>query len=301
MIKQTLAFTNPAHLSLKNAQMVIDTRSDRGVLTRPIEDIGVVMVESHCVTITSALLAALLANNTAVIVCDGKHMPSGLMLPLAGNSLITERVRRQVAASLPLRKQLWQQTVAAKIMNQGRLLRSLSSEPAACMAKWAGMVRSGDADNLEARAAIFYWRHLFADNPKFMRGDELDGVNSLLDYGYAILRAIIARAVVATGLMPQLGLFHSNKYNAYCLADDLMEPYRPYVDQIVWSIRESHAGKEIALTPEVKKELLQIPVADVEISGLRRPLMVAANMTTSSLWKCYNGEARKLAYPEMPS
>lgn len=299
MIKQTLCFTNPAYLSLRNGQMVIDTRSDKGVVTRPIEDIGLVVVESHAVTLSAALLSALLDNNAAVMVCDKKHLPNGLLLPNSGNTLLTERTRYQLNASQPLRKQLWQQTVSAKILNQGRLLRKVNPKESECMTQWAKNVRSGDPENLEARAAVFYWKNLFTDHPDFLRSDDNDSINALLNYGYAILRGVVARAVVGAGLIAHVGLFHSNKYNAYCLADDLMEPYRPYVDKRVIDIINSYDDID-TLTPEIKRHLLSIPVIDVEIGGMKRPLMIAATITASSLTKCFSGEQRRLSYPEMP-
>lgn len=298
MIKQTLFFSNPAFLSLKNRQLVIDTKSEGGTVTRPIEDIGLVVIESHCVTFTSALLSALLDNNAAILFCDSKHMPSGLLTPLSGNTLMNERSRDQLAASLPLKKQLWQQTVSSKIVNQGKLLALSSACETGCMSQWAKMVKSGDPDNLEARAAIYYWKNLFTDKPGFLRHDEAEVLNSLLDYGYAILRAVMARAIVGAGLIPNIGLFHSNKYNSYCLADDLMEPYRPYVDRLVVSIHK--ANPEITvLTPEIKRLLLSIPIIDVRIGKVKRPLMIAAGITAASLTKCFSGEIRKISYPEI--
>ena len=297
MIKQTLCFTNTAYLSMKNRQMVIDTKSDKGIVTRPIEDLGLVVIESHSVTITSALLAALLANNAAVLVCDTKHLPNGLLLPMVGNTLFTERTRAHINASLPLKKQLWQQTVVAKISNQGGVLRHYQKKDTSCMDVWAKSVKSGDPENLEARAAVFYWHNLFEDDPYFRRGDEDNPVNDLLNYGYAILRAVIARALVGAGLMPQLGIFHHNKYNPFCLADDVMEPYRPYVDTLVMEIISEH-GKECELSTNIKKQLLSIPVIDVKMNRVRRPLMIAAEMTAASLAKCFTGELRKISFPQ---
>ena len=297
MIKQTICFSNPAYLSMKNRQMVIDTKSDSGILTRPIEDIGLVVIESHSVTITSALLAALLANNAAVLVCDDKHLPNGLLLPVAGNTLFTERTSAHINASLPLKKQLWQQTIVAKISNQGSLLKQLQNQETGCMEVWAKNVKSGDPENLEARAAVFYWHNLFEDDPAFRRGDESNPANDLLNYGYAILRAVIARALVGAGLMPQLGIFHHNKYNPFCLADDIMEPYRPYVDKLVIEIIKLH-GRECELTSGIKRHLLSIPVMDVKINKVKRPLMIAAEMTASSLARCFTGELRKISFPQ---
>lgn len=298
MIKQTLAFTNPAYLSLKNAQLVIDTKSNKGIMTRPIEDIGLIVIESHCVTLTSALVAALLANNVAVLVCDSKHMPNGMVMPFVGNTLFTERTYAHINASLPLKKQLWQQTVSAKISNQYEVLRQFQNKEVGCMDVWAKSVKSGDPENIEARAAVFYWHNLFENNPSFRRGDDTDPINSLLNYGYSILRGVIARALVGAGLMPQLGLFHKNKYNAFCLADDIMEPYRPFVDKMVMDILPL-LGKGFSLTPGVKRQLLSIPVMDVKMNKIKRPLMIAAEYTAASLAKCFIGESRKISYPQI--
>jgi len=217
------------------------------------------------------------------------------MLPLDGHSLQNERFRSQLDASLPLRKQLWQQTVQAKIRNQATLLAYVLQEPVPNMLAWARQVKSGDSENLEARAAAFYWRNLFIPLPGFTREREGSAPNSLLNYGYAILRAVIARALVSAGLLPTLGIHHHNKYNAYCLADDIMEPYRPYVDQLVVELCQD--GYPSELTKELKAELLTIPTLDVEMEGQRRPLMVAAAQTASSLQQCFAGKLRTLAYP----
>ena len=225
-------------------------------------------------------------------------MPRGLLMPLEGNTLQHERFQFQIEASLPLRKQLWAQTVRQKILNQEFVLRTqVVGVETACMRTWAAAVRSGDPDNMEARAAAYYWAHLFPDIPSFTRRRDGESPNHLLNYGYAILRAIIARNLVASGLLPTLGIHHHNRYNAYCLADDVMEPYRPYVDQLV--IQVMQAFDDISeLTRELKAELLRIPVLDVVVDGKRSPLMVAAGLTTASLARCYAGEARQLAYPQ---
>lgn len=310
MIKRTLYFSNPAYLSLRNGQLVwkkpetghADDQSEGGkdeaVRTIPIEDIGVVILDHKQLTITHGLLAALLDNNCAVITCDQRNMPVGLLLPLEGNNTQHERFTQQIESSIPLRKQLWQQTVRAKIANQESVLRTCTSIETRGMRKWVEEVRSGDPDNLEARAAAFYWRNLFAEQvPGFIRGREGEPPNNLLNYGYAILRAVIARALVSSGLLPTLGIHHHNRYNAYCLADDIMEPYRPYVDKLVLDIVRS--GHYSELTRDLKARLLSIPVIDVVINGQRSPLMVAATTTTASLARCFAGEQRKIAYPEM--
>lgn len=310
MIKKTLCFTNPVYLSLRNAQLLlrlpeVETNDDlpsqlkkEAERTIPIEDIGVVILDHQRITVTSGVLEALLENNCAVITCNQKSMPVGLFLPLYGNTTQNERFRHQIAASLPLRKQLWQQTIKQKILNQEYVLKANTSHPTNTLRVWANSVRSGDPENIEARAAAFYWKNIFPELPTFVR--DRDGVppNSLLNYGYAILRAVIARALVGSGLLPTLGIHHHNRYNAYCLADDIMEPYRPYVDQLVIDIIRQTDDYSI-LTKEMKMQLLGIPMIDVRIGGKRSPLMIAAQQTTASLYRCFSGEARLINYPEM--
>ncbi len=309
MIKRTLYFGNPAYLSLRNAQLVLrlpevekndtlpDTFKKEAERTIPIEDVGVVVLDHSQITITQGLLEALLENNCAVITCDKSRLPVGLMLPLCGNSTQNERFRQQLDASLPLKKQLWQQTVQQKIANQAAVLES-RGVIAKNMRAWVGEVRSGDVDNMEARAAAYYWSSIFPELDYFCRDRVGVPPNNLLNYGYAILRAVVARSLVISGLLPTLGIHHHNRYNAYCLADDIMEPYRPYVDQLVCEIMESGEPYEI-LTTSIKAQLLSIPVREVDIQGHRRPLMVAVSQTTASLYKCFSGELRKIAYPEL--
>lgn len=311
MIKKTLYFGNPAYLSLRNRQLVIkipaveksanvaEIIKAESVITRPIEDLGVVVLDHRQITLTQGVLEALLENNTAVITCDSRSLPVGLLLPLYGNTTQNERFRVQLDASKPLQKQLWQQTIRSKIENQSAVLKAYTSAETGCMDRWAADVRSGDPDNLEARAAAYYWKNVFEGYCKhFVRSRDGEAPNNLLNYGYAILRAVIARALVCSGLLPTLGIHHHNRYNAYCLADDIMEPYRPYVDALVLRIiRERGLCQD--LTREVKAELLTIPTLDVMIGGQRSPLMIGATQTTASLYKCFDGELRKIVYPSM--
>lgn len=305
MIKRTLCFTNPAYLSLKNEQLVVKIpQSDGGqqsekVTTIPIEDVGVVVIDNRQITITSGVIDALLANNCALITCDGKSLPVGLMLPLCGNTTQSERFRYQIEASLPLKKQLWQQTVQAKINNQAEVLSKCTDAETACMKVWSKDVKSGDSDNLEGRAAAYYWKKLFGHITDFNRDREGVPPNNLLNYGYAILRAVVARALVSSGMLPTFGIHHHNRYNAYCLADDIMEPYRPYVDELVFNLVKERGLPEDGLTKEWKVELLKIPVLDVVISEKRSPLMIAVSQTTASLYRCFCGESRKIVYPIM--
>lgn len=310
MIKKTLYFGVPAYLSLSNNQLVIklpeveksnmpENIKQKSVTTIPVEDIGIVVIDHKQITITSCAINALSENNCALIMCNDKSMPSSMLLPLETNTVQSERFREQTCASLPLKKQLWQQTVKAKIRNQAAALKRHTTEKAMNMTTWADSVKSGDTDNLEARAAAFYWKNIFSQHINdFSRNRDGEPPNNLLNYGYAILRAVIARSLVASGLLPTLGIHHHNRYNAYCLADDIMEPYRPYVDDMI--IKIIKAGKPInQLDKSIKAELLTIPTIEVMINGKRSPLMIAAASTASSLYKCFSGESRKIAYPEM--
>lgn len=308
MIKRTLCFTNPAYLSLKNNQLVIklpEVESNSSLpegfkteatKTIPIEDIGIVVLDNKRITITQGVLEALLENNCAVITCNESHLPIGMHLPLVGNSTQTERMRYQIEASLPLKKQLWQQTIVAKIENQAAVLKQMRGAEVRNMLKWASEVKSGDSENMEARAAVYYWQNAFPMVESFTRSREGVFPNNLLNYGYAILRAVVARALVSSGLLTTLGIHHRNKYNAFCLADDVMEPYRPYVDRLVMELCERYGECE-ELSRELKVELLKIPVLDVVINNKRSPLMVAVSTTTASLQRCYAGEIRKIVYP----
>lgn len=298
MIKRTLYFGNPTYLKAKDQQMVVEyPGGDSETKSVPIEDIGVVILDSPQITITHILLNKLLANNTAVITTDERHMPSGLLYPLESNTLQSERFAVQLTASVPLKKQLWQQTVQAKIQNQASLLKSIGVdiEP---MLYWARSVKSGDPDNYEGRAAAYYWKNIFDGftGKSFTRGRYDEEPNNLLNYGYAILRAVIARSLVASGLLPTLGIHHHNRYNAFCLADDIMEPYRPFVDRVVLEIvKEGIDCSE--LTKEIKSKLLVIPALDVIIDDKSSPLMIATQRTTASLYDCFEGTSRKVLYP----
>ncbi len=308
MIKRTLYFGNPASLSVKLEQLeirfpevenclnLLDSIKEQSVKRIPIEDIGVVVLDNRQITITQGALAKLLDNNVAVITCDEHRMPSGLMLPLSCNTTQSQRFQEQIEASTPLKKQLWQQTIQAKIFNQSVVLRKLRNLDCENMESWAKQVKSGDSDNLEGRAAAFYWQNLYGHIKGFRRDREGVPPNNLLNYGYAILRAVVARSLVGSGLIPTLGIHHHNRYNAYCLADDIMEPYRPYVDVLVDEIVDSGIDYS-RLTTEIKSKLLTIPVQDVVINGRRSPLMIGVGITTASLYKCYSGELRKIAYP----
>ena len=293
MIKRVLCFENPARLSLKLAQMVVELQDVTRTL--PIEDIGVVILDHKQITITHALIDALLANNVAIVTSNDKHLPVGLMLPLDGNTLQSERFRAQIDASEPLKKQMWQQTIVAKILGQAHVLGTQLIEHNN-MLKWAKDVRSGDPENMEARAAAFYWRNMF-EKDAFIRDPQGLPPNNLLNYGYSIVRAMMARALVGAGLLPTLGIHHHSRYDAYCLADDIMEPYRPFVDMKVLEMWKN-GGITSDISSDQKRELLGITTMDVSISGHRSPMMLAIQTTAQSVQKCYSGEARKIIYPD---
>lgn len=297
MIKRTLFFGNPAYLSTRNEQLVISfPEDDKEEVTVPIEDLGYIVLEDPQITITNGLLMKLVQNKTAVITCDKQHLPCSFLQPLVGHSEQTERMRHQLNASLPLKKQLWQQTISAKVNNQANhLLRR--EKNALKLKRWVNEIRSGDTGNIEAIAAAHYFQTLFENISDFSRNQKGVPPNNLLNYGYAILRAIAARALVSSGLLPSVGIFHSNKYNAFCLADDVMEPYRPYVDAMVYDIVETGCNIE-ELGKSIKTELLMIPALDVVIDGKQSPLMVAMSRTTNSLYECFSGIGRKVLYPE---
>ena len=296
MIKRTLYFGSPAYLKTNLEQLVIEHHGTGEIKSAPIEDLGIVILDHQQITVSQALIAKLLANNVAFITCDDTHHPTGLLLNLDGHTLQSQKFQAQVEVSVPLKKQLWQQTVAVKLDNQAALLESLRI-PAKNLRKWAKEVKSGDSGNLEAKGAAYYWKHIFPDFLEFRRERYGPPPNNLLNYGYTILRAVVARSLVSSGLLPTLGIFHKNQYNAYCLADDIMEPYRPFVDKVVVHIVRMN-GKFLELTPSMKKDLLGIPAMDVRINGENSPLMVAIQKTTASLAKCYEGRQRKISYPE---
>jgi len=295
MIKRTLYFGNPAYLKTANEQLIIEFPNSDDTRTEPIEDIGLIILDHSQITITQALLSKLLNNNTAIISCNHTHHPTGMFFNLDGHSLQSQKFKAQIEASVPLKKQLWQQTIVAKIENQAALLE-MEKQDHKMLLHYAREVRSGDSENHEAKAASYYWKKIFPEFLEFKREREGAPPNNLLNYGYAILRAIVARSLTASGLLPTLGIHHRNQYNAYCLADDIMEPYRPFIDKIVCQIIRGN-GKYLELTPGIKKSLLEIPVIDVYLEKQRSPLMSAVQRTTASLAKCYEGYSRKILYP----
>ncbi|MBX2931220.1 MAG: type II CRISPR-associated endonuclease Cas1 [Chitinophagaceae bacterium] len=302
MLKRTLCIESPCHLKCANEQLVVSYSHVKGLEDRtdktvPIEDIGMLVLEHQQITITHYLLDKLIANNVAVITCNNTHHPSGLLMPLESNTLQSERFREQLDATEPLKKQLWQQTIKAKITNQASVLKRWNINHK-LLTNLAAGVKSGDSDNREAVASAHYWQNIFPAAWQFFRKREGPPPNNLLNYGYAIIRACMARAITGAGLLPTLGVFHRNRYNAYCLADDMMEPYRPFVDATVREIIDETSHVEI-LTSEIKNKLLKLPVTDVYIQNEKSPLMIAMQRTAVSLSKCYARKAKKLAFPAL--
>ncbi|MBK8054221.1 MAG: type II CRISPR-associated endonuclease Cas1 [Saprospiraceae bacterium] len=299
MIKRTIYFGNPAYLSIKNRQLCIKKNGDSQNTehTIPVEDIGVVVADHTQLTFTHSVITSLQENNAVIIWCGSNHIPVSMSLPIVANDTYTERVRYQIEASEPLKKQLWKQTVAAKIQNQAYLLRHLGCKTMH-LDKMISRINSGDPENYEGQAAAIYWNYLLKDYG-VTRGRDMGSPNHLFNYGYAILRAVIARNLVGSGCLPVLGIHHTNKYNAYCLADDIMEPFRPIVDKMVVEYLEFNKNIGDDLTKEDKAYLLQIPATDICIEGKMSPLMVGAQRTTASLVKCYQGTARKIIYPDL--
>lgn len=294
MLKRTLVFSNPMTLSLKNCQLVLAYKDDPdNKVTIPIEDIGVVIIEHQQVSITIPLMNALVEGNVQVVMCNNRGMPSAMLQSFEGNNLQGENLRNQMGAGEVLKKQLWKQIVEAKIRNQAALLNKVGQEGDR-LKQYYQNVKSGDADNREGIAARIYFSELFGES--FLRDRTVPGINALLNYGYAILRAATARALVSSGLLPAIGIFHHNRSNAFPLADDVMEPYRPYVDEIVYDMA---LQAKLDLTKEVKAELINVLYADTQFSKVTRPLSVGLTLTTASLSKCFAKEQTKLSLPFM--
>ena len=295
MLKRTIYIGNPAYLKLKDHQLqIVDPDSKELKGSVPIEDMGFLVLDHPQITLSHPVILLLQQHNVAIISCDESHLPLGLMLPISGHVEHSDRLKHQINCSEPLRKQLWKQTVEAKIFQQKEVLRKRNIEHESLL-KYMNEVKSGDSTNMEGIAAQYYWKQLFDD---FTRERKGDAPNNFLNFGYAVLRSMVARALVSSGLHPTIGIFHRNKYNAYCLADDVMEPYRPYVDALVVEWMQQPQATHV-LDKEAKAYLLQVATKDVTINGLQRPLMTALSITTSSLCKCFMGESRVIHYPMM--
>lgn len=292
MIKQTLFFATPVSLSLKYNQIEIRCKEVEEVITRAIEDVGVVIVENQMVHFTVPLLNALADNNVAVIFCNAQCMPNTMLMPLESNVIQQEVYRFQIEASLPTKKRIWKDIVEYKIRNQATLLDIIGRD-GKILKPYYMNVLSGDSDNREGLAAKIYWQQMYGR--QFYRNRNGESPNSLLNYGYAILRAAVARALLGSGLFPAFGLFHRNRYNAFPLADDVMEPYRPFVDYVVNQIYEF--SPDASLDKSTKQMLVKVLFSDVKINGQIRPLQVALSMTTASLVRALKDKKECIVYP----
>lgn len=294
MLKRTLVFSNPMTLSLKNCQLVLAYKDDpNNRQTIPIEDIGVVILENQQVSITIPLMNALVEGNVQVVVCNDHGMPSAMLQSFEGNNLQGEILRNQIGVGEVLKKQIWKQIVEAKIKNQTALLNKVGRN-GDLLKPYYQNVKSGDTDNREGIAARIYFSELFGE--LFVRDRSLSGINLLLNYGYTILRAATARSLVSSGLLPAIGIFHHNRSNAFPLADDIMEPYRPYVDEIVYDL--AMQGR-LELTKNNKADLIKVLYADTQFVKVTRPLSVGLSLTSASLAKCFAKEQVKLSLPLM--
>ena len=294
MIKRTLFFSHAVCLSARHKQLVIFSKETQEETLVPIEDIGFVIVENALVSLTIPLINELTDNNCALIFCNEKHLPFSMTMPLDCNEIQSQLFSAQINAKLPVKKNCWKQIVEYKIKNQGLVLKKYNLNFAR-LVDFSKCVKSGDSTKMESQAAKFYWDNLFGKN--WCRDRFGDFPNNYLNYGYAILRAAMARALVGSGLLPTLGIHHHNKYNAYCLADDLMEPYRPFIDdEVIEYISTNPDEKELGL--EFKKRILQVLVRDVKMGNLTRPMMVALSMTSASLANALSNESEKLKLPD---
>lgn len=296
MIRKTVEFSTPGtRLSVANRQLVVE-RPALPKITLPIEDLGVMIVDDVRATYTQAVFLELLQAGATVMVAGKDHLPTGMMLPLDAHHVQTERHRAQVEAGLPVKKRIWQSIIANKIEQQGQVLLHFTGNHEGLI-PMARRVRSGDPDNLEAQAAQRYWPRLFGKS--FRRDRDAEGINALLNYGYAVIRAAVARAVVAAGLIPSLGVFHRNRANPFCLADDLLEVYRPFVDWRVKLLLNDNYGKAPPVSEKTARAaLLSLFNETVMIGGRRNPILLAIELSAASLSRALTGSDRTLALPE---
>lgn len=293
MLKRTLFFGKPYHLCTEDFQLKASNKSTGEHHSIPIEDIGFIVFEHPQITFTQSVIQHLAKNNTAVVFCDDKHHPSSMLLHLDTHQIQTVHFRNQINATEPLKKRLWQQTIQQKLRNQAKVLELTGKEPQ-MVSSLVDKVLSGDTSNKEALAAKRYWSKLLGKS--FTRERYGVAPNPALNYGYAILRAAVARALSGSGLLPTFGIHHKNKYNSYCLADDIMEPYRPLVDHLVYTMHQNGQQTD-NLGKDEKGELLKILSSDLVINDNKSPLMVGLSQTTASLSRCFAGESKKILYP----
>ena len=295
MLKRTILLENKTTVSTKNLQIVIQTEFRESSI--PAEDIGYLVIDHPQVFVSIPAMNLLIDNNAAIVVCGNNHLPNGMFLNLNSHHIQQEVFRNQMEASLPLKKQLWQQTAMEKIRNQGLLLERITGEKNSfdfIMSK----VLSGDTSNMEGVAANMYWKTFFEHCDIKVKRERFGNFpNNFLNYGYAILRAATARSLSGSGLLNTLGIHHRNKYNAYALADDMMEPYRPLVDEKVFELIAKSDEQE--LTTSTKAEFLKILTQTVYFNEEKSPLMIGLQRSASSLQQCFMGEKKKINYPKL--
>jgi CRISPR-associated protein Cas1 len=292
MIKRIIDISEAAYVRLKHQQLVIEKQSEI-VGQVPIEDLGVLILQHPAIVLTQQLIVACQKNKVVIVFCDEKHLPYSLILPIGeGHTLHNKILKQQMAISEPTRKRLWQKIVQHKIKEQEQTLVMLNKESTR-LSFLSTQVKTGDSGNCEAIAAQAYWKLLFGK--AFKRDADLDGVNSLLNYGYAIIRAAVARSVCGAGLHPTIGLFHTNQYNALCLADDLMEPFRPWVDYVVYQMASTNS--EVTINQQSKQALLGLMSEAVLYKKKTMPFMVALHYLMADLKRCYSDGIKTLPYP----
>ena len=296
MIKKIIEISQAkSHLRVRYGQLIIG-RDGQDISTIPCEDIGVLLVDHQGVNYTHSVFMELLKSGAAVVLCGGNHHPAGMLLPLDSNSVQCERFRQQINVKEPVKKRLWKQIVQAKVKHQAKLLGKDSDEYKALIALHK-RVRSGDPENIESQASRRFWPAFFGD-ANFRRDINGPAPNNLLNYGYMVMRAAVARALCSAGLLPALGIHHCNRYNAFCLADDVMEPFRGFVEAKVREIcRGGDYGGE--LDQQIKAGLLEVLYEEVEIAGFKGPLMVGLHRTCASLVRCFAGEQKEIELPDI--
>lgn len=295
MNKRVITITQPYHMRVKNKQLVLTEKTEEGKdHTIPVEDLGCVIFESDQITVTIRLLQEFAENNVGVIFCNKQYMPASMLFHLDTHYVQQEKFSHQIEASQPLKKRLWQQTIQAKIWNQALLLEKTGKDGTA-LKNMARQVKSGDSEGKESKAARYYWGRLFDFDFKRLRDGEWP--NALLNYGYSILRGMTARALSGAGLLPTLGIHHHNKYNAYCLADDIMEPYRPFVDQLTFEIIMNDEEKEI--TTDIKKQMLEIIQVNTLYAEQVSPIQVALQKTAQSLANSFLEKKSVIKYAKL--
>lgn len=286
--------TEGCYLKLRHSQLIIE-REGEEVGSIPIEDLSALVIDHPQTLITQAVLSELVKANVMVISSDERHQPIGLFLPLDSHSTQTERFTAQLELGLAVKKGLWKQIVQGKIKGQARVLHDVTGSDAG-IGQLLKKVRSGDPENIEAQAARRYWSRLF-DKGTFKRNRFAEDQNRYLNYGYAVLRALVSRSLCATGLHPSIGIHHKNRYNSYCLADDLMEPYRPLVDLNVWQIVEDH-GHEREMDREIRRRLIEIVKREVRVDGEKYTFQGAVQKSAQSLARVMQGYEKVLSLPE---